>query len=148
MSTTKHEMFMHGWGEVAWSKVREVIGDNTCAWADYDGFHIGECPNTIPPYSHLWAWNDDRSRLFRARIDGNQAILGALTTDSSVSWSGATAMDKPVSILKYQGFTWDDDKRVRQPNSLTKEILAKETVYLFETIQLTPVTFVGISSSA
>ena len=136
-------MTMHGWGPVEWSTIQEVIGHDTCAWADYDGFHIGECPNTIPPYSHLWAWNNDRSRLFRARIDGDQAILGALTTDSSVSWSGATTMDKPVSILKYRGFPWGDDKRVRQPS-----LKISGTIYLFETVQPAPVTFVGISSSA
>lgn len=143
MSTTKHEMAMHGWGEVTWSKVREVIGNNTCAWADYDGFHIGECPNTIPPYSHLWAWSSDLSCLFRVRIDGERIILGTLTSDTTFSFGPEVKKLESVEVLRYEGTPWGKDNRVRQPSPNIDG-----TIYLHETIQLAPVTFVGISSSA
>ncbi len=143
MNTTKHEMSMHGWGEVAWSKVREVIGDNTCAWADYRGFQIGNCPEVSPPYSHLWAWSPDLSCLFRVRIDGERIILGALTSDTTFSFGPEVKKLESVEVLRYEGIPWGKDNRVRQPSPHIDG-----TIYLHETIQLAPVTFVGIGLSA
>lgn len=137
---SKKLMTMHGWGEIEWSAIQRVIGDATCAWADYQGFHIGECPDEIPPYSHVWAWNDDLSRLFRVRINGDSAILGALTSDPAIHWDvPAKRSTGSIEINQYEGFPWRDDKRVRQ-----SDFDITGTIRLFETVQLTPVTFVGL----
>ena len=47
---TRH---LESWGEVEWSRLREAAMGMTCAWADYEGFHIGPCPDVAPPYSHI-----------------------------------------------------------------------------------------------
>jgi hypothetical protein len=68
---------LHGFGPVGWARVRELCAGLTCAWADYAGFHEGECPDQPPPYTHLWGWS--AGRLARVRIDGEQGVVGLLT---------------------------------------------------------------------
>lgn len=67
-----------GLGNVTWQLVHDVCAELTCAWADYGGFHIGECPISAPPYSHLWAWSSDGDTAVRVRIDAGRPIVGLL----------------------------------------------------------------------
>ncbi len=69
-----------GYGQQDWPRVVELARGMTCAWADITGFHVGACPQTVPAYSHLWAWSAGHDRLLRARIDGDRAVVGVLTT--------------------------------------------------------------------
>lgn len=67
-----------GLGTVTWQRVREMCAELTCAWADYGGFHIGECPTSAPPYTLLWAWSSDGATALRVRIDAGRPIVGLL----------------------------------------------------------------------
>ena len=65
---TTETRYLSGQGEVEWSQLRKEAGGLTCAWADYDGFHIGPCPDEAPPYSHIWGV-EPRRRGAAARQD-------------------------------------------------------------------------------
>lgn len=67
-----------GLGTVAWTDLIDLTRGMTCAWADYEGFHVGSCPILAPPYTHLWAWSGDGTRTIRVRIDSGQPIVGML----------------------------------------------------------------------
>lgn len=46
---TTEARYLSGQGEAKWSQPREKAGELTCAWVDYDGFHIDPCPEEAPP---------------------------------------------------------------------------------------------------
>jgi hypothetical protein len=74
--------YLAGLGRRGWNDVRQLCAGMTCAWADYDGYHLVKddgCPADAPPYSHLWAWSPDQ--LVRVRVDGDHAVVGVLTTN-------------------------------------------------------------------
>lgn len=142
--STNVTMHIHGWGELEWSDVRTIIGSAMCAWADYQGFHFDTCPEETPPYSHLWAWNKDLSVLFRARINGDQAILSAIANKAAAFWQSdhEPIASREIEAIRYPGMPWGDDKKVRQP---TPDPGGE--IWLYETLQPAPVTFVGIAGS-
>lgn len=70
--------YLEGTGEIAWEEFYPSTEGLTCAWADYKGFHMGTCPQTAPPYSHIWGWNEDGSELLRGRIDAGHITAGRL----------------------------------------------------------------------
>ncbi len=94
---------LRGYGPQDWAQVVRQAAGMTCAWADTTGFHIGACPDRVPAYSHLWGWAGDRSSLLRARIDGDQAILGVLTTAGS---DPQALLNEPVQVRQEQQYTW------------------------------------------
>ena len=75
---TTEARYLSGQGEAKWSQPREKAGELTCAWVDYDGFHIDPCPDEAPPYSHIWGWSRDGEVLLRGRIDAGRVIAGWL----------------------------------------------------------------------
>ncbi|WP_423859101.1 hypothetical protein [Arachnia propionica] len=50
---TTEACYLSGQGEAKWPRLQEKAGELTCAWADYDGFHIDPCPDEAPPCSHI-----------------------------------------------------------------------------------------------
>jgi hypothetical protein len=75
--------YLAGLGHRTWNDVRQICAGMTCAWADYDGYHLvkgGGCPAAAPPYSHLWAWSPEL--LVRVRVDGDHGVVGILTTSA------------------------------------------------------------------
>ena len=70
----KESRYLEGTGEIAWEEFSPSTKGLTCAWADYKGFHMGPCPQTAPPYSHIWGWNEDGSVLLRGRIDAGEKV--------------------------------------------------------------------------
>ncbi len=78
MDVIESEGSLLGYGSQTWPDVLRIIGDTTCAWADYEGFHIGSAPTSPPPYSHLWAWSSDQRTMIRVRIDEERGIVGML----------------------------------------------------------------------
>ena len=63
-------------GEAQWSRLREEAGELTCAWVDYDGFHIGPCPDEAPSYSHIWGWSRDGEVLLGGPDRRGQGVAG------------------------------------------------------------------------
>lgn len=63
-------------GPLPWPAIHEVLQTMTCAWADYEGFHVGTVPDEPPPYTHVWAWASDSWA--RVRVDGDGGIVGVL----------------------------------------------------------------------
>lgn len=90
--------WLDGWGEVEWARLQEAADGMTCAWADYDGFHIGPCPTQAPPYSHIWGWSDDGGTLLRGRIDAGRVTVGWLRTSG--------AQGEPVDCVVRDLLTW------------------------------------------
>jgi hypothetical protein len=96
---TTETRYLSGWGEVEWPQLRKAAGDLTCAWADYDGFHIGPCPTDVPPYSHIWGWNLDGGVLLRGRLDAGRVVVGWLRTSPGEG--------DPVDTVTRQIITWN-----------------------------------------
>ena len=124
---------LEGWGEVGWSRLVEAADGMTCAWADYEGFHIGPCPAQAPPYSHIWGWNADGTTLFRGRIDAGRVTVG---------WLRAEGGDgEPVDCVAHGMFTWrPDHERLRIRSSGE---LIPPTMRAIEVLGPRPVTFVS-----
>lgn len=131
-------------GRLGWESVRAQLGESMCAWADYSGFQVGRCPETAPPYTHLWAWSSDRNKLFRVRIDDDEGIVGELARQPV--GAGSTALDQAavgiaVEVVERSGFAWGDDARV---GPLPPE--AQKTVTLYEVVAALPATFIALST--
>lgn len=69
---------MNSWAPLAWEEFLRIVGERTCAWADYDGFHIGECPTSIPVSTHVWAWSGDGNELIRGRIHAGKVMIATI----------------------------------------------------------------------
>ncbi len=99
------------YGRVAWDRVARMLAGAQAAWADYDGFHVGEPPESPPPYSHLWAWTADW--LARIRIDGQDVIAGVLALRGQPGDPPPEQWRQDVRFLEVQSQTWlPAEKRV------------------------------------
>lgn len=130
---------LNAYGWRPWDEVRSLVGAAMCAWADYTGFHVGECPDEAPPYSHLWAWDGAATRLLRVRIDDAVGVVGILCRDgAAASPSGLTPLSsEDVLVESRLGLPWGDDKRVHTSTITT-------TMTLHELLRPLPVTFVSM----
>jgi hypothetical protein len=132
-----------GFGRIGWDQLLRMLGGAQAAWADYDGFHIGPAPAAPPPYSHLWAWTD--RWLIRVRIDGGQAIAGALVLTAAPDHAPPHTTTQTVRYLRVTAHTWaDSEKRVGR---LAPGITGRPAdVYLVSGEN--PVTFVSLNPPA
>ena len=134
VTTTRH---LVGRGRLKWGDVQAEASGMLCAWADYAGFHVGEeCPSVAPPYTHLWAWTPDHSKLMRVRIDGDEGIVGLLWADPPAGVSG-----KHVEVVSSTGLPWGDDGQLGR--TLPPHISAG-TFVLYEPLVPLPATFVAV----
>ncbi|HVB41444.1 MAG TPA: hypothetical protein VNF47_01900, partial [Streptosporangiaceae bacterium] len=127
-----------GYGRLEWSELARILGGAQTAWAGYDGFHIGHAPSAAPPYSHLWAWTDQW--LIRARIDGDQAIVGALILAAAPAGAPARLMTENVRYERATARTWDADEKRVGPMAPAQ---AGRPVDVFLVSGAHPVTFVA-----
>jgi len=142
------------YGRIGWAQVAGIVGDAQCAWADYTGFHIGPLPAQAPPYTHLWAWTG--SWLLRARVDGQEAIVGLLQPDAdgpadtdgdahpdaAPPVAGRHPARQPVRYVRYTAQTWPGaEKRV---GPLHPDLTGRP-VQLFQISGKRPVTFVRLA---
>jgi hypothetical protein len=93
-----------GYGQMEWAAFRSLLGDAEAAWADYDGFHVGRAPEAAPPYSHLWAWTTQW--LIRARVEGDQVIVGALILQAPPPSAPRAALTETVTYERATAQTW------------------------------------------
>lgn len=100
-STVSTSGWLRLYGRLDWAKALELLQDFTCAYADYGGFHVGSAPSGAPPYSHLWAWRDQR--MFRFRIDGSEALVSSLSTTHDPD-------GEPVAVVRRSALTWRLDE--------------------------------------
>ncbi len=132
--TTKRHLV--GRGRLSWGDVQREASGMLCAWADYAGFHIGEqCRSVAPPYTHLWAWTADHSKLMRVRIDGDEGIVGLLWADPP----GVPAIE--VEVVSRTGLPWGDDGQLGR--ALPAHISAG-TFAMYEPLVPLPATFVAV----
>ena len=129
-----------GYGRIAWSQLRAMLGGAPAAWADYEGFHIQPAPSDPPPYTHLWAWTDHW--LIRARIDGDTAITAALALPAQPETTAAPVLREQVSYRCVTARTWPEDEPRVGP--LAPGVPGRPaTLYLIAGTR--PVTFVSLS---
>jgi hypothetical protein len=79
----------------------------TCAWADYDGYHLAKndgCPPAAPAYSHLWAWSPQQ--LVRVRVDSDHGIIGVLTTNAEAP-AGSLSFEQ-VDVMEREAMSFRD----------------------------------------
>lgn len=131
---------LHGWGRLAWSDIQRLLEGATCAWADYDGFHFGDCPDGAPPYSHLWAWKG-KEVLYRVRIDGANGIVGGLTLSAMTEHAREPIESKLVEVVRHRGMPWTHDGRVG--SVAAPALAAVKSITLVETLEPNPATFVS-----
>ena len=133
---TTETRYLSGQGEVEWSQLRKEAGGLTCAWADYDGFHIGPCPDEAPPYSHIWGWNRDGGVLLRGRIDAGRVIAGWLRKTPS-----GGEKEKKVPTVTRQVITWKPDHERLKINFAGEKANWPEKMQSVEVLGENPVTF-------
>ena len=106
-----------GW--TTWEVVHQRLAGLTCAWADWQGMHLGEAP-PVPDtgLTHLWAWSD--SSLHRVRVDGAEAVMATL---GEAKWDAP--FNDEVSVRRYSSATW------REPH-----IRADETFGVWEIVEV------------
>lgn len=68
-------------GPMSWDALRTHLchTHGECAWSDFHGFHFGPAnrlPLSIPPTTHLWAW--DAQRALRVRVDVDRVLVAVL----------------------------------------------------------------------
>lgn len=133
------ERHLDGWGEVAWARLAEAAARAglICAWADYDGFHIGGCPSEAPPYGHIWGWSADGSTLMRGRINGPDVVVGWLRRDTQDG-------GRPVACVSRPMMTWDPAHERIQPR-LTQGTSIPASMVAVEVLDGMPITFVGVT---
>ncbi|MGH8934097.1 MAG: hypothetical protein ACRDZO_26520 [Egibacteraceae bacterium] len=125
---------LEGHGRLDWAAVKTLVGDARCAWADLNGFRVGPCPGSAPPYTHLWGW--EPGRWVRVRIDRDGGIVGVLT-----EYTGDPPPGQPVEVDCEVAPLWpDDEKRVGQ----LPAALAGLTAELRTIRDPRPVTFVAL----
>lgn len=129
--------YLSGQGEVEWSQLREDARGLTCAWADYEGFHIGSCPDDAPPYSHIWGWSSDGEVLLRGRIDAGRVTAGWLRK-SPVGGD----KEREVTAITRQVITWNPaNERLKINFSDEHGNGWPERMQSVETLGENPVTF-------
>ncbi len=125
-----------------WEEAVKLLAGLECAWADYRGFHVeSAAPVAVPPYSHIWAWTRDGSRLVRGRIDGDYVWLGELCT-SEPKIEGKQQVET-LPVVRRPIITWnagdlvigEQDARHLEPGYYAVEVLSPN-----------PVTFIGAAS--
>lgn len=89
---------LEAWGHLDWAGFAQCVDGFMCAWADYDGFHFGPCPEQAPPYTHIWGWASD-GRLVRGRIDNGHVVAGLLHPR-------AEGEGQKVSCVERKMLTW------------------------------------------
>ena len=124
-----------GWGEVQWERLATAATGLTCAWADYDGFHIGHCPPTAPPYSHIWGWSRDGSVLMRGRINGTNVTVGWLHADSD-------ADGEPVACVARPLIPWEEGHQRINPR-LAESTSMPSSMMAVDVLDGMPSTFIG-----
>jgi len=125
-------MHLEGLDWLAWERIHDLVGEQECAWADLDGFHVGPVPGAAPPSTHVWSWSP--TRWIRVRIDGNGGIVGVLSLDRTTG--GAV---EAVSVQLARGHPWrNDDERVMP----LADALVEQPWTLLTVMGLRPVTFV------
>ncbi|MDT5024984.1 MAG: hypothetical protein QOE61_1410 [Micromonosporaceae bacterium] len=147
------EATLHGYGRIPWTALhRALVAQATdaspvdAAWADYDGFHVGDPPADPPPYTHLWAWTPEWR--LRARIDHEHAIVGVLQLGPALPATlhqlrPATAPSPSrVMYTKTTGRTWPSDEKRVGP---IPPYLADRAVELHQLDGTHPVTFIGLT---
>ena len=134
---TTETRYLSGQGEVEWSQLRKEAGELTCAWADYDGFHIGPCPDEAPPYSHIWGWNRDGGVLLRGRIDAGRVIAGWLRKTPS-----GGEKEKEVPTVTRQVLTWKPDHERLKINFAGEKANWPEKMQSVEVLGESPMTFI------
>jgi hypothetical protein len=130
---------LHGYGRVAWADLAAALAGTQTAWADYDGFHIGDCPAQAPPYTHLWAWSS--GWLLRARIDGDTAVVGALLLTATAVPLPSPLITEQVNYVMRKAQTWDPGERRVGPLSAA---VTERVTDLYEVAGPQPVTFIGL----
>lgn len=137
MTNRSADRWLTGFGRLPWADVKQELSGMCCAWADYDGFHVGEsCPDKPPHYTHLWAWNSDHSKLARVRIDGAEGIVGVLSVEAPQQQNS-----EKVQVSIAPGLLWGDDGQLgrRYGKTVTQ---AQFTVY--EPLIRLPAAFVAV----
>lgn len=138
--TTTNEAVLHAYGRLPWTDLLAAVDAAPAAWADYDGFHIGHCPDQPPPYTHLWAWT--ANWLLRARIDGGQAIVAVLQIGELDLKRLTPRWSQPTGYELRHSHTWaGTDKRVGR---LAPHV-ADRSVDLYEVGGKSPITFVRLA---
>jgi hypothetical protein len=126
---------LHGLGSLQWPEVARLCTGMTCAWADYDGFHEGACPDAAPPYSHVWGWAT--GRYIRVRVDGEHGVVGVLVDDTATDVSVRAALEASQAMPPEE----DVEIAVTVATNVTSEYGAGTT--LLRVIGPLPLTFVG-----
>ncbi|MBT8225759.1 MAG: hypothetical protein HKP61_22375 [Dactylosporangium sp.] len=131
---------LRGYGRVSWADLVAALTGATAAWADYDGFHIGDPPAAAPPYTHLWGWAD--GWMLRARLDGDHAIVATLHLDNTAP-SGITSRTpgERLSVTRTRSRTWPSTEH--RVGKLNGEV-ADRPVVLYQLDGDRPVTFVRV----
>jgi hypothetical protein len=138
---TADEANLHGYGQVEWPRVQDLLGDATCCWADIDGWHVDPLPSQPPCTTHLWAWTNTVQ--WRLRVDGSKAIVAMLGSTEHAP-PGATATER-TSVLSHQAPGWpenDNQVHVRGNNP------AHWTWQIRQTSGASPITFVRATPTA
>jgi hypothetical protein len=132
-----------GYGRLTWDELTSLLGDAQAAWADYTGFHLGPPPAQPPPYTHLWAWTGHW--LIRARIDGHDAITGALILTTPPVSAPPAQLSEQVTYQRATAHTWPiGEKRV---GPLTPDV-ADHPVDIYLIPGQHPVTFIAATTPA
>lgn len=124
-----------GWGEVEWSRLADAAGELTCAWADYDGFHIGSCPPESPPYSHIWGWSADGSVLMRGRIDAGKVTVGWLYEQSRDEGDEVACVTRDL-------ITWEPDHQKLKVRFVSEQAFWPSRMRTVEVLGSQPVAFI------
>ncbi len=140
VSESSDSTFVDGWlrlhGRQDWTSVRQLLQGSTCAYADYDGFHIGDAPVDPPPYSHLWAWATDR--FWRVRVDESDALVSSLTVQAPDE-SG----DEMVRVKRVSALTWKpkEGRIGRQDAAVLPGENAR--MIMWQTVEDQPIVFIS-----
>ena len=130
-----------GYGRLDWGAFSRMLAGAQTAWAGYDGFHIGDPPAAPPPYSHLWAWTDQW--LIRARIEGDQAIVGALILTAAPADAPPPLATEEVRYERATAETWTANEKRVGPMASGQ---AERPVEVFLVSGEHPVTFVAMDT--
>ncbi|MFF4128273.1 hypothetical protein ACFYYP_32515 [Microbispora rosea] len=119
-------------GRTSWDTALEILTRHACAWADLDGFHLGDAPRAVPLTTHVWAWRD--TRLLRLRVDRTECVIGLLDLDPA-------ADGEEVDVTTRHSQTWPlGEGRVGVADEWRSR-----SVTLYEVAGLMPLTFARLN---